>query len=109
MKYMNFSIRTAAPNPLGLSPRVLAVIGYAFDQALTVPCICNLRIDDNVIGVLKTTIDGVDVTLATVDEIEEILDRVATLLRLSPADALTATQMFFDKLYQHVRQEVVCL
>ena len=106
---MNFLIKTAAPNPLGLSPRVLAVVGFAFDQALTVPCISNLRIDDNVIGVLQTTIDGVHMTLATVDEIEEVLERVATSLRLSPADAFTATQMFFDKLYHHDREEVVCL
>lgn len=106
---MNFSIKPNAPNPLGLSPRVLAVVGYAFDHELTTPSISNICVDDASIGVLTTSINGVEVPLATVDEIEEVLVHTATLLRLGPADTSAVTQMFFDTLYKHSREEVICL
>lgn len=108
---MNFSIKTNAPNPLGLSPRVLAIVGYAFELELTSPAIDNARADESSVGVLATIIDGIEVPMATVDEIEEVLQRAATMLRLGPADTSAVTQMFFDKLYQHQhsREEVICL
>ena len=106
---MNFSIKASAPNPLALSARTLAVVGYALEHDLTEPAIRNLRIDGNAIGVLTTSINGHDVALATVDEVEEILDQVTTALHLAPADAFAATQMFFDKLYKNEREVFVCL
>ena len=105
---MQFLIKPTAPNPLSLPPRILAIVGYAFDRELTTPSIKNIHIDDHVIGVLTTSIDGIEFSVATIDEIEEVIDRVAFLMRLSQANKTAFTKMFFDKLYQGIREEFAC-
>ena len=94
---MNYIVREGAPNVFGLPARVLAVLGYVFDEKLTTPLLDNACVDQR-LGIVSTTVDNVIVPLTTVDELVDALSAAANALRLNSCDRQLLTHEFFTHL-----------
>ena len=94
---MQIQIKQGVPNPLGLSPNMLAIVGIAMREETTVPPIKVVSVDST--GQICATLDGREFVLSSVHEIDVMLKSLAVKQSFTPAEALQTNRVFFNGLF----------
>lgn len=86
-----------APNPFGLDAPMLAVVGVAVKATLTEPAFTTVECDLD--GCITGTSKGVRYPLATIVEVEQMLEQKLALQgKFNDAERSMAVRVFFNRL-----------